>query len=107
MPSARALSSHPFDPVPTSIPHTGHVNESLVVDSLMEIVAEPIRCDHEEHLVLAIVALVDAPAPGLHAVRLQLVASALDVGHENGGTVLARVATVYGETDSYTVAFRG
>ena len=71
----------------------------------MEVEAQAIGRDDEEHLELLSISLIDAPLADLNAIRLNLVARESDVGHKNGRTVLAGVATVDGEAEPHSVTF--
>jgi hypothetical protein len=49
------------------------------MDRLVEIIAEPIRCDDEEHLILLAVALIDTPVSDLRTPSFKLVFETADI----------------------------
>jgi hypothetical protein len=74
------------------------------MDRLVEIKAEPVRCDDKEYLVLLAVALIDAPISYLRPLSLKLIFETSDIRYEQGRTILGRIATVYREAEPRPVA---
>jgi len=71
---------------------------------LVKVVAKAVWRDDEEDVELSSVALVDARPADLDTVRFELLLRPLDVGHQDRGAVLRRVAAVNGKPESNAVA---
>jgi hypothetical protein len=74
------------------------------MDRLVEIIAEPVRCDDKEYLLLLAVALIDTPISYLRAPSLKLIFETADIRHEHGRTILGRIATVDRKAEPRPVA---
>jgi hypothetical protein len=66
----------------------------------VKVITQTVGRDHEEHLVLLSISLIDTPVSDLCSVCLEFVFYRSNVRHKDGRTILRRIATVYGETDA-------
>lgn len=71
----------------------------------MEVVAQSIGSDDEEHLQLFPVTLVNPPVYRLDAICFQFIFRPVDIVDQDGGTFLAGATPGYCEAEAYTVPF--
>src|ERR1051326_705913 len=72
----------------------------------MKVVAQTVRCDDEEYLMLLTGSLVHAPVPDFRSFRLELILQASNVRDQHRRAILRRISAINRETDPNAVALK-
>jgi hypothetical protein len=91
----------PRGPIQLDDPASGGVRNGLV-----KIVAQAVWRDDEKHLELPPVSLIHAPVPDLSSFGLELLLNPANVRDQHGRSILGRISSGDGKTDSSAIALQ-